>query len=161
MNCPFCGSSQIVVANTRSTKSETQIWRRRKCLNCKSVFTSYEKIDLSCFVVEKRSGRRQRFNQAKLMSGIYKAMVEGKGVDRGEMAQRSEKMVEEIEEKIIDLKQKVINSIQILDLVMQTVGKKDLGAAIRYWSYFQKQGSLRELKKTLKKISTIDVNERL
>ena len=77
----------------------------------------------------------------------------GKGVDRGKMAVKSEKMVEEIEVGLIGLKQKVIGSMEILDLVMRVVSRNDLGVGVRYWSYFQKGGGLRELKKTLRKLS--------
>ncbi len=155
MNCPFCGGSQVVVSNSRATRGETQIWRRRKCLQCTEVFTSYEKIDLSCLVVEKRSGKRQRFNRAKLLSGIYKALVEGKGVDRGEMGAKSEKVGEIVEEKLIGLKRKVIKSEEIMETVIKALSKDDLGAGMRYWSYFQRQGKLRDLKTTLKKLSKI------
>jgi len=46
MVCLYCrGETQVV--NSRPQKRNNQVWRRRRCLSCGSVFTSTESFDLS------------------------------------------------------------------------------------------------------------------
>lgn len=41
MNCPWCGSEQIVVLDSRSVKNDRRR-RRYECYDCKQRFTTYE-----------------------------------------------------------------------------------------------------------------------
>jgi transcriptional repressor NrdR len=46
MVCIYCsGDTQVI--NSRLQRRANQVWRRRHCLKCKSVFTSSEGVDLS------------------------------------------------------------------------------------------------------------------
>ena len=45
MNCPYCGSSQTRVAETRDVMSGKQKRRYRKCMSCGERFVIYEKVD--------------------------------------------------------------------------------------------------------------------
>lgn len=149
MNCPFCGSSQIMVTNSRPTKGSSQIWRRRKCLNCDGVFTTYERMDLSHLTVIKRSGKRQRYSRAKLYSGIYHSLIDKKGVDRGEASALSEEITSKIEQQIIKSKSKKIRSNQILDMVLGRLQKTAPDAFLRFLAY-KKGESRRKMKKLLR-----------
>ena len=40
MNCPFCGSNQVEVADSRRT--EENVFRRRRCLTCNQIFKTRE-----------------------------------------------------------------------------------------------------------------------
>jgi transcriptional regulator NrdR family protein len=42
MECPFCGESDTGVIDSRPTKDNTSIRRRRQCLVCAGRFTTYE-----------------------------------------------------------------------------------------------------------------------
>jgi transcriptional regulator NrdR family protein len=42
-----------MVANSRHQTRNNQIWRRRRCLRCKAVFTTHEAIDLSSTLLVK------------------------------------------------------------------------------------------------------------
>jgi transcriptional regulator NrdR family protein len=44
MNCPFC-HHKTKIYNSRSSHNQTQTWRRHRCTNCSSTFTTREKID--------------------------------------------------------------------------------------------------------------------
>ena len=43
MNCPKCGSNQTKVINSRPR--DDTVWRRRECLKCGHVYTTYEITD--------------------------------------------------------------------------------------------------------------------
>jgi transcriptional regulator NrdR family protein len=42
MECPFCGESNTGVIDSRPTKDNSSIRRRRQCLDCAGRFTTYE-----------------------------------------------------------------------------------------------------------------------
>ena len=45
MNCPYCGSSQTRVAETRDVMNGSQKRRYRKCMSCGDRFVTYEKVE--------------------------------------------------------------------------------------------------------------------
>jgi transcriptional repressor NrdR len=45
MQCVYCGH-ETKVTNSRQQKRNNQVWRRRKCVVCKAVFTTHEAVDL-------------------------------------------------------------------------------------------------------------------
>lgn len=46
MICIFCGH-KLEVTNSRAQRKLNQVWRRRQCPDCKALFTTDERIDLS------------------------------------------------------------------------------------------------------------------
>lgn len=132
----------MMVANSRSTAERSQIWRRRRCLACKSVFTTYERVDLSHLVVVKKSGRRERFKRAKLFSGIYHSSIRKKNSDRGEMSEFAQTITNLAEEKIIHLRKKEISSQEITEIVLRLLKKKDPGVFLQFLAY--REGSDRK-----------------
>ncbi len=150
MNCPFCGSTQVMVTNSRPTRGDSQIWRRRKCLGCGEVYTTYEKINLSHLVVVKKSGRKERFRRVKLYSGIYHSSIDRKNVDRGEMSEFSGEVTNQIIREILKLKKKEIRSTEITDMVINRLKNKNPDIFLRYIAY--REGSNKKrLKSLLKK----------
>lgn len=150
MHCPFCGSSQLVVANSRPTKGNLQIWRRRKCLKCGEVFTTYERMTLSHLVVIKKSGRKQKYNRAKLYSGIYHSTIDRKNLDRGDASEFAEKMTNQVEKEILMLKRKRIKSTEITDIILKILRKKTPASFLSFLAY--REGDNRKnLRKLLRK----------
>lgn len=150
MKCPFCDSDQLIVTNSRPTKGEMEIWRRRKCLHCGGLITTHEKIDLSYIVVIKRSGKRVKFNRAKLYSGIYQAVSATKNIDRGTAGDISEKITREIEKEIVALKVKEISSENILNISADILKNNYPDSCLRYIAYFSKNVSPTDLNNYLK-----------
>lgn len=124
-----------MVVNSRPTRSDSQIWRRRKCMTCKDSFTTYEKINLSHIIVIKKSGRKQRFNRAKLYAGIYRSTIDKKNSDKGEMSQLSEEIVEKVEQEILKLKSKKIHSVKITETILNILRKKSPDTFLRFLAY--------------------------
>ena len=57
MRCPYCGSLDDKVIESRTMASGEAIRRRRECVSCGYRFTSYEKIDEKPFMVVKSDGK--------------------------------------------------------------------------------------------------------
>lgn len=149
MHCPFCGSTQIMVTNSRPTIGNSQIWRRRKCSTCGGIFTTYERINLSHLVVVKKSGRREKFRHAKLYSGIYHSSIDKKNFDRGEMSEFSEGITSQVEQEIIKRKKKEIKSTEITEIVLKILRKKAPEVFLRFLAY--REGEDRKKMKQLMK----------
>src|SRR5262244_3971116 len=73
MKCPYCGHLGDKVVDSRESREGEVIRRRRECLDCGRRFTSYERIDEIPYVVDKKDGRRERFERQKLVAGLLKA----------------------------------------------------------------------------------------
>ena len=70
MHCPRCSENNDKVLESRSTRDNTQIRRRRQCLSCGFRFTSYERIEERPIIVIKKDGRHQPFDISKVERGI-------------------------------------------------------------------------------------------
>src|SRR3954465_2652642 len=71
MQCPYCGSTQHRVVDSR--EAADAIRRRRQCENCDQRFTSYERAESVRMWVVKRSGHREPFARDKLLRGLQRA----------------------------------------------------------------------------------------
>ncbi|MDK2849968.1 MAG: transcriptional repressor NrdR [Candidatus Woesearchaeota archaeon] len=70
MRCPFCGSDNTSVIDSREIENGYVIRRRRICEQCKRRFTTYEKFEI--FVI-KRDGREELFDKRKIIIGLKNA----------------------------------------------------------------------------------------
>ena len=107
-------------------------------------------MNLSHLIVIKKSGRCQKFSKAKLYSGIYNSFLDQKGVDRGEIAELAEEIINRAEREIIELKRKKISSSEIEEVVSKILGRKSPDALLRFLAY-RMGGDLRKLKSFLRK----------
>ena len=95
MKCPYCGSKEIEVVETRDSEDLDTIRRRRECLSCKKRFTTYERIENVDLVVIKKDGRREQFDRDKLKRGILQSCQKTKV-----SLEDIEKIVTEIEREL-------------------------------------------------------------
>ena len=58
MRCPYCGSADTQVKDSRPTEDSAAIRRRRVCGDCGGRFTTFERVQLRDLVVVKKSGRK-------------------------------------------------------------------------------------------------------
>jgi transcriptional repressor NrdR len=147
MECPYCHRPVTIVTNSRPTRDNSQIWRRRRCWHCKALFTTHEIIDLSHLVVIKKSGQPEMYNRMKLYTGLYRATV-SKTANR---AKKVDRVTLEVEREILFLKQKRIKSEIIGDTVLNKLKKVDTGMFLRFLAYFKDITSEHEMKKELEK----------
>lgn len=75
VRCPYCRAENDKVVDSRLTDGGVATRRRRECLECGHRYTTYERLeDLPLFVV-KRSGQREPFDHAKVVTGIERATI--------------------------------------------------------------------------------------
>ncbi|MBT9131647.1 MAG: Transcriptional repressor NrdR [Syntrophomonadaceae bacterium] len=131
MRCPFCGSLDSRVIDSRSSKSQTAIRRRRECSRCKHRFTTYERRG-ELFVVVKRDGRRELFDRQKILNGITRACEK-----RPISAEKIEELVDEIEKMLQERLQGEVSSREIGKMVMEKLNELDEVAYIRFASVYR------------------------
>ena len=73
MKCPFCGSFEDQVLDSRPIEHTSAIKRRRECKNCKKRYTTYERPEEVSLTVVKSDSRRESFDRKKLREGIARA----------------------------------------------------------------------------------------
>lgn len=74
MVCPYC-QHPTRVTNSRTQKRANSTWRRRRCQQCHTVFTTIEGIDFSkSLVVETARGSYEPFERDKLLLSIYDSL---------------------------------------------------------------------------------------
>ena len=74
MRCPFCGSDETQVKDSRPTEDNSAIRRRRLCPACNARFTTFERVQLRELTVIKKHGKREAFDRDKLERSIRIAM---------------------------------------------------------------------------------------
>lgn len=146
MKCPFCRETTTEVYNSRTTRFDTQIWRRRRCQNCHESFTTYEAADLGFLKVLKNSGKKQRYSRAKLYSGVYGAFLSIPSKETTVDA-----VTDTIESKILDTRKSEITSSEVAKIVLATLNHFNTAAFLRYLAYQTDLASNAQLKKELKK----------
>lgn len=152
MFCPYCHSPSTEVTNSRLTRGNTQIWRRRRCQHCKEVFTTHEIIDLSHLMVLKKSGKAQKYSRMKLYAGIYGATIGSKTPHREKLV---DKITGDIEREILALKKKVITSEEIADIVLYKLRKVHVATFLRFLSYCKDLTSETQMKREFNKYTKL------
>jgi len=72
--CPYCGSDNDKVIDSRASEAGAAIRRRRECLGCSRRFTTYERVEKTArLMVVKRDGSRVPFDGEKMLRGIQYA----------------------------------------------------------------------------------------
>jgi len=74
MLCPNCNSPDTRVIDSRTSKDNQSIRRRRECSDCGHRFTTLEEIIRDGLLVLKKDGSTEDFSQAKLMGSLGKAL---------------------------------------------------------------------------------------
>jgi transcriptional repressor NrdR len=73
VRCPYCGSDDDKVIDSRAADDGAAIRRRRECRGCRQRFSTYERIVEVGILVRKRSGIIEPYDRAKVRAGIEKA----------------------------------------------------------------------------------------
>lgn len=130
MVCPYCGG-KTQVFNSRSQKRTNSKWRRRKCLECSSLFTTEESYELSTVLrVKTHTGKLQPFSTAKLMISVYECCKHLKHPEKSAQA-----LTETICKDLLDLQKPVIKPKEIASVAHYAIKRLDSAAAVQYSAF--------------------------
>lgn len=73
MLCPYCGTDEDKVVDSRMAEEGRAIRRRRECLGCGRRYTTFERAEEVPLIVIKRSGVEEPFERDKIVRGLLQA----------------------------------------------------------------------------------------
>ena len=155
MKCPFCGSFESKVVDSRLSEDGTSIRRRRECTACAKRYTTYEKIESTPILVIKYNGTRQIFDINKIKNGIIKA-CEKRPVSMAKI----DKMVSDIEKQVNNTLAQEISSKKIGELVMEGLKELDEVAYVRVASVHRQFKDINTLMEEIMKLTKADAEEK-
>ena len=147
MKCPYCGSKDTEVVETRDSEDLETIRRRRECLSCKKRFTTYERIENVNLIVIKKDGKREQFDRDKLKRGIIRSCEKTKV-----SLEDIEKIVTEIERELRGETGVEIESKKIGQMVASRLKTLDKVAYIRFSSVFKRFVDVEDFEKEVKRL---------
>ena len=127
MRCPFCGSEDVQVKDSRSAEDGNAIRRRRLCGSCGGRFTTFERVQLRELTVLKKSGKKIPFSRDKLMKSVMIALQK-RPVEQDEVEQMVSGVIRQLESS----GEGEVSSDQIGELVMKGLVLLDTVAYVRY-----------------------------
>lgn len=131
MKCPFCGSSNNQVLESRVVDEGNSVRRRRECLKCKKRFTTYEKVRETFLWVIKKDRRREPFDREKVKRGIIRA-VEKRPVSM----ELIDDIVDRVEREMLKKEKEEVSSKAIGKVVLKRLRKVDKVAWLRFASVY-------------------------
>ncbi len=132
MRCPFCGSEDTQVKDSRSAEDGASVRRRRECTACGGRFTTFERVQLRELIVVKSSGKKAPFDRDKLARSVMIA-TRKRNVD----PDRIEQMISGIVRRLEAMGESEIDSKMIGELVMEGLAHLDDVAYVRYASVYK------------------------
>ena len=154
MRCPYCGSLDTQVKDSRPTDDSSAIRRRRVCPDCGGRFTTFERVQLRDLVVVKKSGRRVVFEREKLMRSLAIALRK-RPVD----PERVERMVNGVVRQLESEGESEIPSARIGELIMQGLKTLDDVAYVRFASVYRDFREARDFNALIDELASDDSDE--
>jgi transcriptional repressor NrdR len=132
MRCPYCGSLDTQVKDSRPTDDASSIRRRRICPDCAGRFTTFERVQLRELQVVKKNGRRAPFDRDKLVRSVQVALRK-----RAVAPERVERLINGIVRQLESQSDGDIPTERIGELVMEGLKALDDIAYVRFASVYR------------------------
>lgn len=146
MICPKCKKNETRVLDSRETDSNKAVRRRRECEACKNRFTTFERPEITKFLVIKKDGSRESYDREKIEKGIWKACEKRKVTE-----EQVTKVINGLEEKWAGIG-KEVPSKSIGEGIMDALKGLDEVAYIRFASVYRQFKDIETFKKELQKL---------
>lgn len=151
MHCPFCGTDDTKVIDSRLVAEGDQVRRRRECLACHERFTTYEIAELVMPRIIKQDGTREPFDEVKLRAGLQRAL------------EKRPVSVESIETAIANIKhflqatgEREVKSRRLGEKVMDELRDLDEVAYVRFASVYRSFKDLHEFRQEIDRLEGQD-----
>jgi len=138
MRCPFCGTDDTQVKDSRGSEDGASIRRRRLCSSCGSRFTTFERIQLRDLIVAKSNGQKETFDRDKMYRSLSLALRK-----RNIETEKIEKIVNAIVRKLENTGEGEIKTALIGQYIMEALANLDQVAYVRFASVYK---NFREVK---------------
>jgi transcriptional repressor NrdR len=155
MKCPFCGSEDTQVIDTRANLDANTVRRRRKCTGCEKRFTTYERVDLKMPRLVKKDGSRTDFDREKLMGSMMVALRQ-----RPVSTEDVEGAVDRVVERVRSLGEREVPTTRVGEFVMRELAKLDKIAYIRFASVYRQFETPEDFREALQEVKSSPARRR-
>ena len=145
MKCPFCGTAETSVLESR-TVEDGSIRRRRECGKCNKRFTTIEAVKKSFLWVIKKDGRREVFEKEKVKRGILRAIEK-----RPVSLDLVDDIVDQVEMEMLRGEKQEISSRVIGNAILKRLKKVDKVAWLRFASVYLEFEDLGDFEKLIER----------
>lgn len=149
MRCPFCGSEESRVVDSRDSEAGDAIRRRRECSGCERRYTTYERIEDVPLIVTKRDGTEEVFARQKLLNGLLRATEK-----RGIPLERLERAVDEIENDLRRLPARRVTTRMVGEDALRHLREIDKVAYVRFASVYRQFETVDEFQRELARLES-------
>ncbi|MGF1466017.1 MAG: transcriptional regulator NrdR [Sandaracinaceae bacterium] len=139
MKCPFCGTLDNRVIDSRLSQGGEVTRRRRECEGCHRRYTTYERVEQVLPLVIKRDGRREPFDRIKVLRGMRRACEK-----RPVSAEALDALVDRIERSLVESGERELPSTRIGERIMAALRDLDQVAYVRFASVYRSFKDARE-----------------
>ncbi len=148
MRCPYCGSEDSQVKDSRPAEDGAAIRRRRICPDCGGRFTTFERVQLRELMILKKTGRKAPFDRDKLLRS-FEIALRKRPVDRD----RIERAVSGIVRRLESSGETEIASEEIGLQVLEALKSLDDVAFVRYASVYRDFSHAEDFEKVIAEIN--------
>lgn len=127
MVCINCSNQKTSVINSRTHKTNPQVWRRRRCSKCHCTFTTYERVSINDELIIQFNKGKAPFDPGILVQDI--ALCFGHAPEKAAKAYWLAQTVENI---LLSKRQLIIPSTHITSVAHNVVKAFDLLAGEQY-----------------------------
>lgn len=149
MRCPFCGTLDTKVVDSRLVSEAAQVRRRRTCIHCHERFTTFEVAELQMPKLIKSDGSRVPFDEEKLRNGILKAIEK-----RPVSSEAVETAITRIKEKMQATGERELPSRWTGEAVMDELQRLDQVAYVRFASVYRSFKDISEFRETIDRLES-------
>ncbi|MBM4207603.1 MAG: transcriptional regulator NrdR [Gammaproteobacteria bacterium] len=132
MRCPFCGTQDTRVIDSRLANEGDHVRRRRECVSCKERFTTFETAELVMPRIVKRNGTREPFDENKLRSGMLRALEK-----RPVSSDAIEAAISRITKELLSSGEREVPAQELGEKVMHELSLLDHVAYVRFASVYR------------------------
>lgn len=153
MRCPFCGAEDTSVVDSRISEEGARIRRRRRCVECRKRFTTYETVELRFPQIIKQDGNRVEFSREKLCTSFARALHK-RPVPTGQV----DAAIERILQKLLGSGAQEVSSRTIGEWVMQELYSLDKVAYIRFASVYRSFEDVGDFQEVIREVQSSPQN---
>ena len=139
MRCPYCGTLENKVIDSRLSQGGEVTRRRRECETCGRRYTTYERVEQALPYVIKKDGSKQLFDGAKLLAGLRRSCAK-----RDVPQDVLERIVEQVQRSIVASGDGEVPSELIGKETLRQLRSVDPVAYVRFASVYQEFSDVRE-----------------
>ncbi len=132
MRCPFCGTLENKVIDSRLSQAGEVIRRRRECEGCTRRYTTYERVEQALPLVVKKNGQRQPFARDKVLAGLRRSCAK-----RNISAEALERVTNAVQRAVAEQGEPEVPSTFVGRLVLKQLEDLDQVAYVRFASVYR------------------------